>query len=157
MRNVLPHCVYSLCFLWRAENLAILHSDDIIPTLKTQKNPVEMLSVMYIVFLCGLLLLTAACNYLLGRGRAQITGLFHVFVFSMHLSEGSGMFQRESGDFSPFPHYSRAARPSAALGRFWDESSMNCRYTKPCYLSSSLSSLSANIGQTLWMVQLSGV
>lgn len=63
-----------------------------------------MLSVMYIVFLCGLLLLSAACDYQLVRGRAQITGTFQKLVFSMHFSEGSSMFQREAGDFSFFPN-----------------------------------------------------
>ena len=79
----------------------MLHSDDIIPTLKIQKIT-AMLSVVYIVFLCGRLLLSAACDYQLVKGRAQITGAFQMFVFSMHFSERSSMFQRETGDLSLF-------------------------------------------------------
>lgn len=60
-----------------------------------------MLSVMYIAFLCGLLLLSAACDYQLVRGRAQITDTFQMFVFSMHFLGGSSMFQMEA-DFSLF-------------------------------------------------------
>ena len=86
----------------------MLHSDDIIPTLKIQKL-IEMLSVMYIVCLCGLLLLSAACDCQLVRGRAQITGTFQMFVFSMHFSEGSSMFQKEAGEFSLFSPIFRAS------------------------------------------------
>lgn len=90
----------------------VTHSDDIIPTLTIQKI-IEMLSVMDLVFLCGLLLLPAACGYQLVRGRAEITGTFQMFVFPTHFSEGNSMFQREAVDFC-FPN---PARPSTALGR----------------------------------------
>lgn len=152
MRNVLSHCVYSLWFLWRAENLAMSHSDDIIPTLKIQKK--HRNAVSHVHNSASWTAAPISCLRL-PLGERKGTDYRHIPSACLFHAEGSSVFQREPGDFSPFPRYSQPARPSTALGRIGDKSSMDCKYTKPvAFLPLSLS---ATIGQTVRTVQLSGI
>lgn len=117
-KNVLRHYGYRLGFcgdqrIWQCYTVMTL-----LQCWKWKKKRIiEMLSVTYIVFLCGLQLLSAACDYQLVRGRARITDTFQMFVFSMHFSKRSRRF------LSFFSQYARPAKPSTALGRTCNESS----------------------------------